>query len=699
MGCVWAFDTETYLISSRDKAPKPVCCSWYNGTQPGLLYSPNAPQNAQLWYDQENHIVGHNIAYDLALMMRWHPSLIPAIVAAVEQGRVWDTQIREQLLHLQNIGGKGFPIRISLAKLEHKYMDIDRSSQKKGDDIWRLKYGTLDGIPIEQWPEEAQQYAVEDAVNTWMVFAHQGGPQGALPTESLQVQAALSLHLASVWGMKVNQHNVAEIRQCLVVQRDALQAELDAFRVQVNGKTTGIIGKGTAPALYQVVCQGWRDLHMAELQAFCEKHGMGVDHTLLTQALGTDYRKYDLHLWVNQYKRLEFQGMPAWCYDSTQWNPPQLLKKLANQLSPVPRSTKGPKTGEEEIAPILPYVPILAKRTEFKHLEKMLSTYVTPYEGRETVHPTFNTVVTTGRTSCEKPNTQNIPRGEGFRKNVHARDGYLYGTVDYSALEMVTLSATIKRRYGQSALGDAINKDMDLHCMTASGLFDRPYEEIEGSKKEKPYKDWRQGSKALNFGLPGGLGPKAFQAYARATYGVSWELDETKKRIKKWKDTWAEVKRYLMDNGNLTDNSDGREAPAVNNLGRIKNACIFTQLCNYPFQSLAADGVKRAAWELTMHQLLGWLWTEQCAAAAREAAAAHIPDALMQEQIRLYYNSPLRRSHTVNMIHDELVQEHPEDLAQEAFALQQQIMVDAMSLFTEGIKVSVEGMLGKEWEH
>jgi hypothetical protein len=705
MTTVWAFDTETYLIRDNDKAPKPVVASWYNGIGSAFLTLPGDAQTLQLWSDPYAHYVGHNIAYDLGVLLRWCPHLLPFIVRAVDEGRVWDTQVREQLLHLASEGDAGFPKRIGLDKLELKYLQKDRSAQKKGDDVWRLKYGTLDGVPLDQWPVDALNYALEDAVGTWQVFHCQGGPAAAMATESLQVQAALSLHLISVWGSKTNQDNVSQIKARILNKMAHAEEQLSQFRVDINGQPTGIVGKGTNAALHRVVLDGWAARQMNEALRVAAFFNGGIVWEQVQPHLNDSC---DLGLWLAQHAAHQWKNAPAFCYDRTAWNPNGMLNALRDAIPPLPRSTRGPKTGEDEVTDILEYVPILKVRAEYKHQEKMLGTYVTPYEGRDTIHPSFNAVVSTGRTSCEKPNMQNIPRGEGFRRNVHARPGYLYGTVDYSALEMVTFAATIRARYGQSQIADAIDKDMDLHCMTASGLFGIAYERItalcaEEKKAKKanrdcptPHLDMRQGSKALNFGGCGGLGPKAFQPYARFTYGVEWTLAECRERIRSWKANWPEIKRYLDDNSQAVDGSDGRRAEATNNCGRKKANCIYTQLCNYPFQSLAADGVKASLWEIVKHCLLGWYWTDYDGLACKGATAY---GNYYEQQYMTYHNSPLRGSHPVNMVHDEIVVEHPQALATEAFALQQALMRDTMGRFTHGVKVGVEGMLGAEWEH
>lgn len=710
---LWAFDTETYLITKTDKAPKPVVCSWYNGVN-NFLTLPSDEMTLQILSDPNAHFVGHNMAYDLGVMMRWHPVTIPLIVRALDEGRVWDTQIREQLQHLHNVGEREFPKFISLSKLEEKYLGLDRSAQKKGEDVWRLKYGTLDGIPLANWPAEAVQYALDDTKGTYDVFTMQGGPQGFYNTEQLQNQASLALHLTSVWGMGTNQENVAKVKKRIEEKMAGLKAQLDAFTMEATVrrtvtrnkqkqvieevKTMGIVGKGTNAALHQLVLQGWQQKHMKALSDLAAKEKVYIVWENIMPHLNENV---DLGLFL-------LQSNVQWCYDSHIWNPPGFIKKAQYAVKPVPRTSRGPKAGADDIQDILEFVPILKVRSDYKHEEKMLATYVTPYENTPSIHASFNVMMGTGRTSCSSPNLQNIIRGEGFRHNLRARAGYLLGTVDYSALEMVTFAATTVARRGTSPMADAINQGKDLHCLTASGLFGHSYEkmleEVAKEKKQKraghtgpfEFSDMRQGSKALNFGGLGGLGAKAFQPYAKFTYGVDWTEKECGKRIRQWKSTWPEVSLYLRLNSEACENTDGNRATATNNMGREKANCSYTQLCNYPFQSLAADGVKASMWELLKHQLLGWFWTY---ASDLWTTAQQLMGEQWGVQHLLYHASPLRESHMVNMVHDELVMEHPEHLAQEAFALQQKIMVDTMRRYTTGVEPSVEGELGVEWEH
>lgn len=706
---VVAFDLETYLISDRDKAPKPVCaalCMDGNST----LHLPDDPLLLRLFSDLNTHIVGHNLAYDLVVMMRWLPQSIPVIVQALNEGRVWDTQIRYQLRHLQDIGGEGYSQFISQSKLEQKFLGIDRSAEKKGDDIWRLRYGTLDGTPLEQWPQEARQYALDDARYCADLFYAFGGVGAALPTESLQVQAAVCLQLISTWGFWTDQDNVARLRADLEQKMQHTKQQMDACIDPDTGDPYLLIGKGSAKVIQKLVKQGWQTKNLQDLQALAAESNVTIMWDNIPWSEVPD--QIDISLWVMRHATQHYAHMPQWCYNATAWNPPSFLDAIQKRIPILPKNKKGIKAGENDIAPIIEYAPVLKLMTEYKHLNKMLSTYIIPYENKETIHATYSVLVTTGRTASDNPNLQNIPRKGGFRNNLRARPGHLLGTVDYAALEMVTLAATLAYRNNGvlTDLGKAINEGKDLHSLTASRLFGKDYEQFLAAVAEEkkaakdnpdadtPHMERRQGSKALNFGAAGGLGPTAFQPYAKHTYGVEWSFEQCKKYIREWKANWPDINAYLRANGDAVAPHPEAVAQAVNNLGRCKNNCIYTQLCNYPFQSLAVDGAKVALWELTKHQLLGWFWTEGDRS-HRDVAAQLLGQSACSAQYQQYHGSPMRRSHVVNFVHDEVVQEHPADLAEQAFSLQQQIMRDAMATVTCGVKVEVEGQLGEQWAH
>ena len=62
---------------------------------------------------------------------------------------------------------------------------------------------------------------------------------------------------------------------------------------------------------------------------------------------------------------------------------------------------------------------------DYKHKEKLLSTYITEKyvdtDGR--AHPRMEVLLRTGRTSSSSPNLQNLPREDGLREMYRAPDG------------------------------------------------------------------------------------------------------------------------------------------------------------------------------------------------------------------------------------------------------------------------------------
>lgn len=114
--------------------------------------------------------------------------------------------------------------------------------------------------------------------------------------------------------------------------------------------------------------------------------------------------------------------------------------------------------------------PFLELYTSYKHNEKLLKTYYTlkyvEEDGRN--HSTFSPFLVTGRTASSAPNIQNLPKEPGLREQYLAPEGHVLLSVDYSMEEMVTLAATLQRRYGKSRMADAVNAGYCLHSLFAA---------------------------------------------------------------------------------------------------------------------------------------------------------------------------------------------------------------------------------------
>jgi hypothetical protein len=694
-----AFDTETYLLGSSGEAtfsscqaPKPVCASFFDGTQ-AWLDRPDSFAVQALLACGDILWVGQNISYDFINMMFWHPHTIPSIIKAYDEGRVFDTMTRECLQHLATVGGVGYNPRVSLSRLAQKYLGLDIESTKKGTDSWRLRYGTLDGIPLDKWPTEARKYALDDARLTYQVFMAQGGPEKSWPTEHLQVQADLVLRAIGVWGIMVDQEKHAALK----TRQQALVADLEKKVV-----AHGWIGEGSKARLADSVKLANAYRCAKVLSDSANFAGITIDweawKRLVHQDGVCDMKAYmegcvknnQLPAFIPTYPHNV--NMLQWC-DQTSLAMPQIAMTTGGE-----KKKPSIAVSEEILSDYFDVCPDFKTLVDYKHEQKMLATYIEAYDVPVT-HGSYVTNVSTGRTSCS-PGHQTIPKAdprvpgsEAYRGQFCPRPGHVYGIVDYSALELCTLAATIRHDYPnvRCVLGDFIDAGEDPHLLTASLLLNVSYDEAKRRFKsgDKEAKSARQKAKAPNFGCPGGLGIPALQAYAKANFGIILTFEQTSELRSAWSNGMPEVDGVFLKDAQkqfATRTREERKSKRVSSVlinGRAKAGCMFTEFCNFKFQGLAADGAKQALWWCWRESMLGWYHTT-------------FPN--VGGYGKELQDTPLRNSKTSIFVHDESVMEHPEHLAVEAEKRQEELMVAAMASMCQGlITIRVEGHVSPTW--
>lgn len=266
-----SFDGETHRIQQGLLAPPLVCASigWWDAAQGRvvgqLLDKDQASEIFEQLLDSDRVICGANISFDLLVMCveaaKRGRDLIPKIYKALDEGRIFDIQIAEQLdaiaegclgvdprtggpLVNPDTGRRG---RYSLAICVD--LVLGRKNAKANDE-WRERYHELDGVPLDLWPYAARVYPVDDAVNTLEVALAQAGhlpragvhkwgratecawcgvhPKAAyvdghyLPCRGThrsrnlhaladQVGTAWAMHLGAAWGFIVDQDAVTKI--------------------------------------------------------------------------------------------------------------------------------------------------------------------------------------------------------------------------------------------------------------------------------------------------------------------------------------------------------------------------------------------------------------------------------------------------------------------------------------------------------
>jgi DNA polymerase-1 len=109
--------------------------------------------------------------------------------------------------------------------------------------------------------------------------------------------------------------------------------------------------------------------------------------------------------------------------------------------------------------------------------------------------------------------------GSGIRDCYVPRPGWVYCSIDYAALEMVTLAQCTYEMFGYSVMRDSINEDEDQHCRLVASMIGEPYTDVVAKKNagDARIKNLRQAAKAGNFGFAGGMGPAKFAISKRRT--------------------------------------------------------------------------------------------------------------------------------------------------------------------------------------
>ncbi len=188
-------------------------------------------------------------------------------------------------------------------------------------------------------------------------------------------------------------------------------------------------------------------------------------------------------------------------------SPKQLSKILLENLQiPLKKKTKtGFSTATDVLEELAPLYPICQAITEYRHLSKLLNTYVLPIpkmaSDKGLIRTSFNqTVVATGRLSSTHPNLQNIPVrtewGRKIREGFIPRDSsWTLVAIDYSQIELRVLAHVSK----DPGLVQAFLHERDIHAETASKIFNKPLEDISYQERDS--------AKAINFGIIYGISP------------------------------------------------------------------------------------------------------------------------------------------------------------------------------------------------
>ncbi len=333
-----------------------------------------------------------------------------------------------------------------------------------------------------------------------------------------------------------------------------------------------------------------------------------------------------------------------------------LFEKLG--LPPMKKTKKGYSTSAEVLEKLKEKHPIIPAVMDYRMLTKLKSTYADGLikeireDGR--IHTTFQNLVTaTGRLSSTEPNLQNIPvrtdLGAEIRKMFVPKEGCVLVDADYSQIELRVLAHIAEDK----AMQEAFCSGADIHTATASQVFGVPAEEVTPLQ--------RRHAKAVNFGIVYGISEFSLaEDIGVSRYEAREYIDSYLNNYRGVRDYMKKVVADARDIG-YTETLYGRRRyiPELKSTNfNIRSGAERIAL-NTPIQGTAADIIKLAMIRV------------------ENALNERFPEAKLLLQV-----------------HDELIVECPEEMAEPVAALVSREMETVAKLH---VPLTAEAKYGKSW--
>ncbi len=309
------------------------------------------------------------------------------------------------------------------------------------------------------------------------------------------------------------------------------------------------------------------------------------------------------------------------------------------------------KTNSEALAPFIA-VPavrdLIAYRSTNSFVEGpgrgVVAALARSQDGR--VHATFDQLgAATGRMSAHSPNVLGLPRDPAVRGAIVAEPGNVLIVLDYSCIELRVLAdRTLDPR-----LLDAFQHGDDPHRTTAACFA--------GTDPHQVTPEQREAAKPFNFGSAYAMGAPKLALYALKQFGVVVPIAEAERRKQAFLDEYERVADWQC--------RMRREMPGVVRTASGRARCFPNTDDDYParlateIQGTAADGFKQALVLL----------------AARLPTGARI----------------------VLVVHDEIIIEAPERMAEQVVAIASVAMNEGMGRYTPNVPIRVDHRIGRTW--
>lgn len=395
------------------------------------------------------------------------------------------------------------------------------------------------------------------------------------------------------------------------------------------------------------------EMPLIEILGGMERIGVKLDKAVfsgISERIGKDIAKLE--------KRIHELAGAEFNVNSPKQLSEILFVKLGIPTSDLKKSKTGTfSTASSELEKIHSEHPIIELIEDYREAFKLKSTYLDTLpdlcDADSRIHTDFNQAVTsTGRLSSSDPNLQNIPvrtdLGQLLRDAFVAESGWKLISADYSQIDL-RVAAHVSR---DKKMTELFLRGEDIHRATAAEINKVPL----GKVTEK----MRSRAKALNFGVIYGMGVFGFSSRT----GVSRE--EARKFIEAYFERFEGVARYMREikefarqNGYVeTEIGRRRYIPEISSSNFQVQSSAERMAINMPIQGLSADIMKIAM--IKVHE-------------------------------ELKDNPNVRM---ILQVHDEIILEVKEDIAEEVGKKVKEIMESAYKL---SVSLIADVHVGNNW--
>lgn len=622
-----SLDFETHLIGAGAVHPKPVVLSVCTSPmERGKLYiGEDIPKIIQSILATDLEIANTNLAFDQWVSIKEWPELYAPWHKAISEGRCIDLGTADKLIQLRGHGGLEFkelpdgsvlPMRYSQAAMVERWLSEDVSADKSGEDVWRTRYSELDGVPLDEWPEEARDYAERDPQYVLRVLDAMG-PRLEEVLENRQIMTGLTkaaFVCAGIQnrGMRIDkelaQSLFDETKEMLVCGEDEMITQLEIYIPEVPAR----------PGRNKEHVEG------------CSRKDCNCPRKMLVPQPSKIATK-KLREYVLAWVRMQFPDRPlpltpkgmdyvraVYSQDVTEWS------SSSSMFDENPGYIKVDKATLKALVRVSPD-PVIDRYLEREDVAKLHSSFFPKMrkakdseEWADRVHFNFDVLKRTGRMSSFASSLYPSANGQQVEPRIRpiyvADPGCALVFIDYKSMELFAAASKWKAIFGQSALYDLLLDGKDPHAALGASLwrgFDpecplssdltRQYDQFTALEADDPdvFKYWRTFAKPVGLGFPGGLGPETMVALARG-YGLDLTLDDTQRAREIWMGRYPEAREWLRgDTGVAQLEYEEDVYGYVTRQGMVRAGCSYTAAANgCALQSDPAEMIREVVWQL-----------------------------------------------------------------------------------------------------